>query len=365
MKEFKNKFVFIAIIFTIFLNTETSGYFVFKHLINQVLENNIKRTINVTADPCEDFYAYSCGNYNGYPDSNENVKKITQYLDQKYNTKLKQLLKPESVLGRLFTKTKNIISFGKKTQTIREKTWNYYQACVREKRTNFVKYFEQLEIEWPLLPTHGKTRKAFSKEDFWQVLGELQAYNWNNLIIAHEITATKDGSLNIILEPAYKNLPADIAIESILKTLKVNNISVIVQQLKDTQEIWLEIFQNNTSSLDLEPEMSFEQLALQYPFLRFYLQRLLKGRHNKIHKILLKNVSYFQYLQEIKWPTEEWQQQLNYLMLHFLFYLFEDSTQEFTVNACIVDLRNKLDLAVNYIYYNEIFLNDYTYYQEA
>ncbi|TMW48287.1 hypothetical protein DOY81_006633, partial [Sarcophaga bullata] len=308
MKTFKNQYVVIAIIiYTLLLNKEITAYFVFNPLINQVLENDIKKSINTTADPCENFYAYSCGNYNGYRDSDENTKEITQYMDQKFNTKLKQLFKPESILEKLFSKAKNIFHFGKKTQTIREKTENYYQACVRENSTNFVKYFEELQLKWALLPGECDTCWGIRSEHFWQVLGQLQGYNWNNLIIKHDITANKDGSLNIILEPGFNNdeqpsnLPPDNAIEGILRVLKVDNASAVVQQLKNTQQKWLQIFQNNTSSEYIATEMSFKDVALQYPFLRFYLNKLLKRMANKIDKILLKNVSYFGYLQEIKW----------------------------------------------------------------
>ena len=67
---------------------------------------------------------------------------------------------------------------------------------------------------------------------------------------------------------------------------------------------------------------------------------------------------YFQELNNNLWRTFDRHTMCNYLMLKFLEYLAKDSVPEFTALDCIKDLRNKMDVSVNFLYKTHILLND-------
>ena len=106
--------------------------------------------------------------------------------------------------------------------------------------------------------------------------------------------------------------------------------------------------------------LSYGELDSAYPqlSLKQYFRELFGKELPASTLILIRKPNYLQQLNDNIWQTFQRHTMCNYLMLKFLEYLAKDSVPEFTALECIKELRNKMDVAVNFLYKTHILAKD-------
>ncbi|XP_065357366.1 membrane metallo-endopeptidase-like 1 [Calliphora vicina] len=322
-----------------------------------------EQTADLTIDACEDFYEYACSNYT-QQNTDPNYSEITQKLDYEMNKKLLSHFNSSVVEDEY-----NVLN-----QTFNDKMKIYLKSCNSETHRDLRKYFEKIKpssnLNWPLL-VHNETWLEPNKTfDFWSLLGQLQSFGLNNVIVHQQIIRKEDNSLIIWLAPALIDegsaLPKNIILQVLLNALGAENVELIIEQLNATEFSWREMMENYVDSNQVK-NITIHDLAGLYPRLNLtiYLEELLDGELNNISHITLENPEYFEFLNQKLWSAKELEHLSNYLMMKFLFYLAVDSTAEFAPLECVKDLRNKFDLAVNFYYYHNFFKHEEKKYRKA
>ncbi|XP_037824789.1 membrane metallo-endopeptidase-like 1 [Lucilia sericata] len=337
-------------------------------------------TKEVSEGPCENFYEYNCSNYS-QQNPNPNYSEITQQLNYQINEKLLQLLDKEI----------QIQDYDSRIQTFYDQMQMYLESCEKETQRNLRKYLKEItpskHLNWPLLVPKEQwleTDKKYSfwnifryyktslrKFDFWSLLGEMQSYGLNNVLVNHQIIRNEDNSLNIWLAPTILenggSLPDNAILKVLLMTLGIKDTETIIQQLKATDLKWQNILESYAGHNTKSQVTTLTDLAELYPQLnlKLYLENLLGSELNKLSDITIENPEYFEYLNHKQWTNQQLEHLCNYLMIKFLFYLAEDSTKDFNSRECINDLRHKFDLAVNYFTYRLFFKREADHFNEA
>ncbi|XP_065357365.1 endothelin-converting enzyme homolog [Calliphora vicina] len=322
-----------------------------------------EETDEVPKGPCDNFYEYACSNYT-QQNTDPNYSEITQQLDYAMNKKL-------------LTHLKNVFlhnQYEDKIQTYRDKMGIYLESCKTERQRNLRKYFDELKpssnLNWPLLYPKEEWLEQNKHFDYWSLLGEMQSYGINDIIVTQQVIRNKNGTLSIWLAPVFAegggSLPNSNILKVLLMALGIQDTDVIIQQLNDTDFKLQEIMENYADSTQ-SITITWEELTDYYPRLNIksYIEKLLGRERYNLLNITLENPEYFEFLNQKSWTDEELQHLCNYLMMKFLFYLAVDSTAEFTPLSCIKDLRHKFDLAVNYIFYRHLLKREAEDFEQA
>ncbi|XP_065357368.1 membrane metallo-endopeptidase-like 1 [Calliphora vicina] len=281
--------------------------------------------------PCEDFHEYVCSS------NSENDVEISLKLDFKLNRKLL------GYLNRVIEKRKSSYSYYRELDTYFDKIITYFEAC-----TIRMPYFGDYLYNFNSL-------KVNQNSDIWHLLGIIQSYGLNNVIINHHTTRNTDNSLNMILTPVdiAKDEPLDVGNNMLLDILYAFGYEdeEAVQNWFTTSSKWRDVVKKYKTSFNTTREFNLKTFKLNYPKLQLYLKNLLETELDNLSVITVKNLDYFEFLNKYEWTVEE----EKYLIIIFLYYLYGDATKGFEPLDCIKDLRNKFDLGLNYIYYHDFF----------
>uniref|UniRef100_A0A1I8N0H5 Peptidase family M13 n=1 Tax=Musca domestica TaxID=7370 RepID=A0A1I8N0H5_MUSDO len=352
------------------------------------LLNEIEMSLDHTQDPCEDFYAYSCNNWaEHHPDTR--YAESTGLVDNIMNLKLINLLES----GREMIMEHST----RHRQHFTQMAVNYYESCAKEKSSNFSRYFERIKpgenLEWPVLEElQAPPPRGDLKVDLWPaqgfdvfgLLGRLQSYGLNNVLINQDVAQTQNGSMQIILDmpeiaPEGQGEQEELLIFSyFLKNAGLPKIKYLdyVKQVKRTGQHWQQVYRNYTTATSSEQDqeeeeeaakkLTFQKLQQLFPKLATFLENLQPSgsatRFKPQDTVAIYNMEYFQYLMEKPMPARIARKLCNYLMMKFLSFLLKDSSDSFTKLDCIRDVRNKMDLAVNYLYRQHIVADDFKEY---
>ncbi|XP_065357362.1 endothelin-converting enzyme homolog [Calliphora vicina] len=340
--------------------------------INTEHRNIILSSINNSVVPCEDFYDFACGNYAKLHNSTD-YQEITSLMDHQYNNIVFNLI------DSLYQHDHQVPA---KCQSFVEKTRVYLKACRRETNRNLKRYFEELkpgpQLDWPILQFKAikKSKRnlwpADTDFDIWSLLGKLQSYGLNNVFINQEILVDSDGAISIMMEPAFiennsnSTLPDPSILFVLLKALGVDKPQLFIRDLLQTDKELLDILEKHGDTNEESKEITYNEFQLKYPNLVVFLSELFRHQLPADSIILLRNPDYLQHLNDLGYQGSLKKHLLcNYLMMKFLFYLAKDSTADFKALDCVKDLRNKMDVAVNFLYYYHIYAKNADLYNPA
>ncbi|XP_037824793.1 membrane metallo-endopeptidase-like 1 isoform X2 [Lucilia sericata] len=225
----------------------------------------------------------------------------------------------------------------------------YYEACMGEEVYEMGKYLEV--IKEYLLNTNF---------DFWPLLGHMQSYGLNNVIVQHTITRNVDNTLNIILSPVSFDkeesyLPDSQSLMNILYNLDLDFMEKKIKDLYATELQWQQLVKSIRKN-DFK-QLTVKNITLLYTHLNLqsYLENLLEAELHSVNMITINNAEYFFNLNLKSWTSKELKSLQLYLLIKFLYYLQLDGVKDFEPLECLKDLRNKFDLAINYLYYHDFY----------
>ncbi|KAM7352939.1 neprilysin-2-like isoform 2-T5 [Cochliomyia hominivorax] len=268
-------------------------------------------------------------------------------LNTQFERKLLRFLKSETLLDVAIKDVINSYTKCLKQETFYDKILIYFETCMK-KDYNLVNYMEAIQ---PLM--------VADNFDFLTLVGEIQSYDINDLVLRHDITRNKDQTLKITLQPVpiekATSLPTDDILKEILQYLGFSNEKIFIKKLQKSEMEWKLLSENYANKNKLRRIATFKlrDLTVKYPRLKLqnYLQHLMGTQVNRVSSIKLRNPQYFQYLNDKVWSDEELAEIKLYLSLKFVIALQVEKSEE----DCIKELWNFFHLGLNFIYYLRYF----------
>lgn len=344
--------------------------------VEDIDENYMKQllgNLNMSVDPCEDFYAFACGNWAQHYDDDAYVD-VPGYMDYEVN---KQLLS-----ALLADRATNISG-------IAQQAWHYYGSCVNLNApvlNGFLRYVQQaLHFEWPILRAEWQRPwQNVTHFDWLRIVGGLRAYGLNGIFITQEVNVRLVNATHYLLVLHAQQLPTvappslvlrqkaveDIFINFGLTALAARNVSARVialdKSLNDALST-LTLLPSGTSNVSeanvtranfTSLEMNVNDLVQLVPEIdwRRYLQHTL-GREVDLEQQLLHTFSYdLPYFRKLPALLAAHSNETiaYYIMLKFMYQLSGDLPTEMSdvqkSTHCMRLLRGYMPLAANYLY---------------
>ncbi|XP_037957297.1 neprilysin-4 [Teleopsis dalmanni] len=325
--------------------------------VNQKQLYVIESSLDVSADPCVNFYNYACGNWSQQHTTGRYTEN-TGYIDHKVNKRFVDLL--ESYVP----------TTGDNSHDVYNKVWMYYKSCRREKHINLVKYLHIVRpaghLNWPELKSSQNNQINWSSENFnWMLtLAKLHRFGLKGSLIDHIILQKYDNAREYVIDldkpilDGQNKLPSKAAIATLLITVGVekSKAKLIANELLKFEEKLAEL-------LEIDDEYGLLNLSVQdlvdnipkIPW-RKYFKIIFEYEIDNNFSVHLRNFKYFEELSKFMAEMEP-KLICNYLMVKFLYYLSVDTTTSFDKIDCMVDVRSKMDYAVNFIYKERFYDN--------
>ncbi|XP_036324548.1 neprilysin-1-like [Rhagoletis pomonella] len=342
--------------------------------INALYMHQLFNNINTNVDPCEDFYAYACGNWAQNYNADAYVD-VPGYMDHKVNQQLLDAL--------LAFKATN-------ESAVAQQAWQYYESCMTLKApalNAFLRYVQQaLHFEWPIFRADWQRPwQNATHFDWLRVIGGLRAYALNGVFIMQHVNVRLTNGTHYLLElhaqqptvaRASSSLPLrhqdveDIFINFGLTAEEAHNVSADVmaleQAMNDASSSFALLNANTFNVSDTNAtranltslEMNVGDLMELVPQIdwRKYLEHAL-GRAVDLEKQLVQTYSYdlpyFRQLPNVL-AAHSNETIAYYIMLKFMYQLSADlPASELAADKsthCVRLLRGYMPLAANYLY---------------
>ncbi|XP_030376717.1 membrane metallo-endopeptidase-like 1 [Scaptodrosophila lebanonensis] len=320
--------------------------------VNEKHLSEILSYMNESADACDDFFNYACGNW-----SEQHLSlyytEIMGEVDLKVNKNLVKLM------DKLAVSLQN--SNHDDSNSVEDKVWRYYQTCrgasldTRNLKhyLDFVQPGEQ--VPWPQLAVNSKQWPK-NKFNWLETLGRLQRYSLNNVLMRSTVVPSYKNSRKYVIDldrPVFKEknqrLRGNFSTKNILLQLgvpkgsalnlarKVYQLELLVRDLTEGEDLP----NDNLALHELER-------TIQAPW-RKYFEIVLGHSVPRDFKVQISNVDYFEALVELL-SRQEPNVVASYIMVRFIIFLREESMGIDEPIECIQDVRRNLDLAINLLY---------------
>lgn len=324
--------------------------------MNRQQLKTIERYMDPSADPCDDYYQYACGNWQHvHRDAEyyETIGLIDYKVDQEYALLLNSIRRRRRL---------------RQEHAFVRKLLDYYKSCL-----TVYDYMPQLYLDWlqehehlvwpTVLPSHSaKRRGKMVRYDWLHMLAVLRKYGMNSVFIEETVIQRRDyaraSAIDLdkpVLNGGFQPMPYK-GFLLIMEYLGVTN-----EERKS--KLWDELheFETKLKSLDFVEDTTEEgqesaaaqretTLAeLNMPFLTRYLDILLEKPVDPYMKLTIQNLPYMRLLLTVL-DEHEPEFICRYLMLRFLWYLNIDGPRNFLKGDCVSHTRSMMPLAMTWLY---------------
>ncbi|XP_053961497.1 neprilysin-4 [Anastrepha ludens] len=320
----------------------------------------IESYLDLNENPCENYYAYACGNW-AHQHSSEHYTEATSLIDHKVNKRLIDYFQNYQLQS----------DANSGNQTYTDKIWLYYRACKHVKERQLQRYLELVRpsahLDWQLMHQLRAPNTTWPAGHFnWLfTLAKLRRYSFGDTLISHVISPKSANASVYVLDldkptkEEENKLPSMETIAVILLRVGVPKLRAIVvaKQLHE--------FERQLQKLhDIDDEHGLLEITLrdlqadmpQMPW-RLYVQLVLGHEVGLDYELQISNWNYFLALGEFLKHTKD-SLICNYVMFKFLSFLVRDGASSFSKVDCMWDVRTKMDVAVNFLYKQQFYGGD-------
>ncbi|XP_013101963.2 phosphate-regulating neutral endopeptidase PHEX [Stomoxys calcitrans] len=328
--------------------------------VNEFYGNLIETNLNSSVDPCEDFYAYACGNWHRSYNASSEYIDMPGYMDTKVNQQFRGLMEHQTD--------------AKWKSGVYGKAKDLYESC-EQLDTLVLNSFlmglhEELEMQWPIFALEEGEWKNISQFDWLRVTAVLRRYGLNNIFITHNVNVNPRNSSEYYLELAQHHAHT-------------------ILEAEDVENIFLNFGLSHNESHSLTEELlQFERILNELAKYQVINETDKKNYADNFHILTLKELQasvpqvdwlkYFQIvlnttqdLQQLKVQTFAWDAKFfanlkdhldgygndtiaYYLMLKFMYHVNGDLPHRKQRN-CIRYLRSFMPVFMNFLYEEHYF----------
>ncbi|XP_067620267.1 endothelin-converting enzyme 1 isoform X1 [Eurosta solidaginis] len=326
--------------------------------VNEQQVQTIESCMDLNEDPCDNYYAYACGKW-AHQHTGEHYTETLGLIDYRVNKRLIdyfQDYQPRSDFGV------------KSNKTWTDKIWLYYRACRQSKEMQLKRYLELVRpnanLDWPLLLEVREPNATWSANQFnWLfTLAKLRRYGFHGAFIDHIVTENSENDSVYVISLDKHEAESDNKLPD-MATITVLLMHIGVERKRAflvAKKLWE--FESELQKLyEIDDEYGSLKVTLrelqadmpQVPW-RLYLQLVLGYEIDLNFKLQISNFSYFVALFEVLNIVSD-KLICNYIMIKFLNFLVQDAANSFSKVDCISDVREKMELAIKFLYKKELY----------
>ncbi|KAH8391531.1 hypothetical protein KR200_005291 [Drosophila serrata] len=323
--------------------------------INDWILDFVERHMDKDANPCEEFYRYATGKFNGLDDQDD-IYSIPDIVILNFNNRMRTIL--DQLKDKDFTEA----------NSVEEKVWRYYKTCLMaSEATRSPKHYLELvspdaNLTWPQF-AHEKDK--WRQEDFnWlRTLAHLRRYGMENFIIRMNVQPdAKDTNkfvVNLHTPDAEKFQEADNISDLLINIgMDSNQVSSLASKLVRLDTDLFNLAEENKESVSLDEDgftNEFYTLAELQNRTELQLQKYLKivfGRSfNGSFKVEVQNIKYLEGLEEILHSYDK-DVVVSYLMVKFVNFIMalDGSGPDGDSEKCLDAVRFQMEHANDFLY---------------
>ncbi|XP_073835183.1 neprilysin-1-like [Musca autumnalis] len=311
--------------------------------LNQKYSDIIEGSMDIQADPCDDFYQFACGKWEEYHEKIYNGRnQMLSMTDYEVNRELSQLLNTMSVRRQpMFVK----------------KVHSFYKSCIRVQQFDHFSYLDWIKEQENLrLPKLWTGRSSRSHYDWVHTLAIMRRYGMNGIFIEEIMIHRRDDNTRTMIDLdkpvegmgfvplTFENL------EDLLKNLDMPS------NVKTFEKLWQEIheFEERLDELqEIEDEEGTRLVKvkdLPLPWLHRYLATVLDYTMlDPNMEVYLQNLDYMEKLYDL---LKKYSNHFisRYLEVRFLWHLQQKGPRKFEPVECVDTLRTLMPLAMHWLY---------------
>lgn len=332
--------------------------------LNDIYGNLIEANLNNSVDPCDDFYAYACGNwFRTYNESSEYID-MPGYMDYKVNHQLRDLMAGEQDgtagvqwSSGVFKKAKDVYD-----------SCEHLDQLVLNSFLTFV--HRELHMQWPIFVIDQGHWANASNFDWLQVIAVLRTYGLNSIFLTHNVNVNPRNSSEYFLEIAqhYTSTPLDADdVENIFINFGLyhNESHALTQELLDFENTLNGIskyeYLNETDQRNYADNFklySIKELHAEVPDINWtkYFQIILNTTENLDNQkvqLFAWNAEVFVRLKEHLAGSSN-ETIAYYIMLKFMYHINANLPHSKPRN-CIKYMRSFMPVFMNYLYEDRVF----------